>query len=118
METVVETHLEKVISHYGLRCARRKDLVDTAYLLDDVVVLGVFTDPILALLTTYHEIAHSQLPELSSLYLTERKCWEWACSKLCLEGFGEQIRFIHKRYIVKALTTYRTQHGASYRNRN
>lgn len=107
MEPVIESRLQKVVTRYGLRYAQRKDLVDTAYLLDDVVVLGVFTDPILALLATYHEIAHSQLPELSSLYLTERKCWEWACSKLCLEGFGEQIKFNHKRFIVKALKSYR-----------
>lgn len=104
----VVKHIQQTLLNYGLRGVVRKDLIDIAYLLDDVVVMGVFKDPILALLTTYHEIAHTRLPAHSSLYSTERKCWVWACSKLRLEGFCEQIRFKHLRFIIKALNSYRT----------
>jgi hypothetical protein len=48
----VVKHIQQTLLNYGLRSVVRKDLIDTAYLLDDVVVMGVFKDPILALLTT------------------------------------------------------------------
>ncbi len=36
----VVKHIQQTLLNYGLRSVVRKDLIDTAYLLDDVVVMG------------------------------------------------------------------------------